>query len=160
MVLIYGKNTHLISGKSSDLRTHQRPWTGKSSDLRRHYVSYRATVNRLSACFTWFGWGGVLNRNSSREQSICVFYMATWFGWGGISITTANHTTTTHNLKLKQTLVTYLMYPVLHLDITYCEKFRLQVRPCIYIANFTRFRSNLLNIELSSKSDTVSHFGL
>ena len=157
--MIYGKNTQLISGKSSDL-TKNPP-----TPVNRKEFRFKTPLCIVS---------------SDREPSICVFYMVwvrwrlkselfpvnsrfacfTWFGWGGISITTANHTTTTHNLKLKQTLVTYLMYPVLHLDITYCEKFMLQVRPCIYIANFTRFRSKLLNIELSSKSDTVSHFGL
>ena len=60
-------------GQNCTYKAYQAPspppslTVGKSSDLRRQCtVSHRAPMmNRLSACFTWFGWGGVLNRNSS-----------------------------------------------------------------------------------------------
>ena len=58
----------LIQGYEIDL------YRGNSSDLRRHCrLSYRAPVNRRSACFTWFVWGGVLNQNSSLDRPIGKF---------------------------------------------------------------------------------------
>ena len=39
-------------------------------------MSYRAPVNSRSVCFTWFGWGFILNRKPSHTLDLDLYYMS------------------------------------------------------------------------------------